>query len=140
MALFERVEELRKSKNISRRNLENELGFSNGSISKWKTNVPTPERLKKVADFFGVSIEYLLTEKDNTNFSSLSPKDERDITKDLDNFMKKIQNGDSSPLYYNGIEISDASISLLQNAIEFALKETKVENKVKYNPYKNKSR
>ena len=51
--------------------------------------------------------------------------------------MGEIRKGNDGPLYYNGVEISDASINLLQNAIEFALKETKKENKVKYNPNKN---
>ena len=52
--------------------------------------------------------------------------------------MNEIQKGEDSPLYYNGVEIDNASLNLLQNAIEFALRETKKENKVKYNPHKNK--
>ncbi len=52
--------------------------------------------------------------------------------------MGEIRKDENRPLYYNGVAISDASINLLENAIEFALKETKLENKVKYNLYKNK--
>lgn len=52
--------------------------------------------------------------------------------------MNEIQKGEDSPLYYNGVEIDNASLNLLQNAIEYALRETKKENKVKYNPLKNK--
>lgn len=61
MTLFERIEELRNSKGISQGKLERELGFSNGSISKWKSSTPNPERLKKLADYFGVSVEYIMT-------------------------------------------------------------------------------
>lgn len=61
MTLYERIETLRKSKNISQGKLEKELGFSNGSISKWKNSTPTTERLQKLADYFGVTVEYLLT-------------------------------------------------------------------------------
>ena len=68
----------------------------------------------------------------------LTARDERDIAKDLDRIMGEIQKGDDGPLYYNGIEIDNASLNLLQNAIEYALRETKKENKVKYNPKKNK--
>jgi len=50
MTLFERIEELRKSKGISQGKLEKELGFSNGSISKWKNSTPNPERLKKFVE------------------------------------------------------------------------------------------
>ena len=67
----------------------------------------------------------------------MSARDERDIAKDLDRIMNEIKKGDDGPLYYNGVEIDDASINLLQNAIEYALRETKKENKVKYNPRKN---
>lgn len=41
MTVFERIEKLRKEKNISQGKLEKELGFSNGSISKWRTTHQT---------------------------------------------------------------------------------------------------
>lgn len=61
MTIFERIESLRKSKGISQGKLEKELGFSNGSISKWKTSTPNSDRLQKLADYFGVTVSYLLT-------------------------------------------------------------------------------
>ena len=64
MTLYERIEALRKERKISQGNLEKELGFSNGSISKWKNSSPTTERLQKLADYFGVSIQYLTTGED----------------------------------------------------------------------------
>lgn len=59
MTFYERLETLRKTKKISQGDLEKELGFSNGSISKWKKSQPTFDRLKKLADYFGVTVEYL---------------------------------------------------------------------------------
>lgn len=67
----------------------------------------------------------------------LTSRDERDITNDLNRIMGEIRKGEDGPLYYNGVEIDEASMNLLQNAIEFALRETKKENKEKYNPRKN---
>lgn len=61
MSMFERIELLRKERGISQGKLEKELGFSNGSISKWKLSTPNPERLKKLAEYFGVSFDYLIT-------------------------------------------------------------------------------
>ena len=61
MTVFHRIETLRKEAGISQGKLEKELGFSNGSISKWKNSTPNPERLKKLADYFDVSVEYLMT-------------------------------------------------------------------------------
>ena len=68
MTLFERIEELRNSRGISQGKLEKELGFSNGSISKWKNSTPNPERLKKLADSFGVSVEYLMTGEEQNGY------------------------------------------------------------------------
>ena len=72
MNFYSRIENLRKSKGISQGALEKELGFSNGSVSKWKNSMPTPERLKKLADFFQVSVDYLVTgEMDSSSSLSL---------------------------------------------------------------------
>lgn len=65
MTLYERIESMRKSKGISQRELEKELDFSNGSISKWRNGTPKPERLQKLADYFNVSMEYLMTGEEN---------------------------------------------------------------------------
>lgn len=61
MTFYNRIEELRKTRGISQGSLEKELGFSNGSFSKWKNSMPTPERLKKLADYFQVSVDYLVS-------------------------------------------------------------------------------
>lgn len=61
MTFYERMESLRKSKGISQGFLEKELGFSNGSVSKWKTSMPTHDRLKKLAEYFQVTVDYLVT-------------------------------------------------------------------------------
>lgn len=119
-----------------------ETGLTTATISNWKAGryVPKADKMQKIADYFGVSIEYLMTgnEESKEKAPELTARDERDIAKDLDRIMGEIQKGDDGPLYYNGIEIDNASLNLLQNAIEYALRETKKENKVKYNPNKNK--
>lgn len=66
MEFYERLENLRKNKGISQGDLEKELGFSNGSISKWKKSTPTHERLQKVANYFDVTVDYLITGENGT--------------------------------------------------------------------------
>ena len=51
--------------NISIFSLEKKLGFGNGTISRWDTSSPTVANLKKVADYFGVTMEELLEEKES---------------------------------------------------------------------------
>ena len=135
----DRIKALCKKKGVSMNTAEKEIGLAKGYISKLDKSNPNMTTLQKMADYFDVSVEYLMAGKENeSNDSELTAKDERDISKSLDHIMSEIKSGADSPLYYNGVEIDDASLNLLQNAIEFALRETKKENKVKYNPNKNK--
>ena len=54
-----------------------ELGISSGAVTKWKKegSQPNSTTLKKIADYFGVSVEYLLG-KDNNIKKDLSPKEQ----------------------------------------------------------------
>lgn len=58
--LFEKIKKLCEKRKISIYKLEKDLGFSESSICKWKTSKPSVEKIKAVADYFGVSIEYFL--------------------------------------------------------------------------------
>ena len=57
----DRLKELRKEKNISQIALAKELGVGKSIISLWETNQcePTLSKLVLMAEFFGVSIDYL---------------------------------------------------------------------------------
>lgn len=78
---YEKIKYLTRQQGISVRELEKRLGYSNGYFSKWKTVSPNSDGLSKVADYFNVSIDYLLgrEEKNNTSFVS------DDLNKILDN-------------------------------------------------------
>lgn len=127
---------LRVREKMSQAELADKLGVSKSTVGMYELGKREPdfETLEAIADLFNVDMNFLLGKVG----SELSPKDERDIAKDLNRIMTEIKKGNNGPLYYNGIEMDDASINLLQNAIEYALCETKKENKVKYNPNKNK--
>lgn len=45
-----------------------ELGITSGTATKWKNGaVPQDRTIKKIADYFGVTVEYLKGETDNKN-------------------------------------------------------------------------
>lgn len=140
--MYEVFEQLLQKYHVTTYQVAKATGIAQSTFSSWKSrkNLLSGEKAKKIADYFGVSVDYLMTGKEEPKekASKLTAKDKRDISKDLDRIMWEIQKGDDGPLYYNGVEIDQASIGLLQNAIEYALRETKKENKVKYNPNKNK--
>ena len=69
---FEKIKALCHAKRISVSRLEEILELGNCTILKWKYGGrATVENAKKVADYFGVTIDYLL-KKDNENESRKS--------------------------------------------------------------------
>ena len=61
MGLYENVKNVAKAKGYSINKLEKELGFSRSYILKFKTITPSAEKIQKIADFLGVSSDYLIT-------------------------------------------------------------------------------
>ena len=64
MDVVERIRELCRKNGISITKLEIALGFGNGSISKASTTAMRSDRLKAIADYFHVTMEYLMTGAD----------------------------------------------------------------------------
>lgn len=140
MSTYDVIKKLCTEHGIALTALEKELGFGRGSLGKLKSGGTSAKRLQKVADYFGVSINYLMTGEDSpiNNDGSLSLKDERDIAKDMENIRKKIMNGSDGPLSYDGEPIPEDDAELLLGQIELMMRKLKPINKEKYNPNKNK--
>ena len=64
--ILKKVEALCAEKKISIARLEKECGFGNATIRGWDKSMPNLKSLMKVADYFGVSIEYFLDDSDST--------------------------------------------------------------------------
>lgn len=133
MTLKDRVKELANQRGISLPALEAELGFGNSTIVKWDKSTPNAEKLNAVAKYFGVTMDYLLNGTDE-----LTPKDERDIAKDLDNIMAKLSSKEDGPASFDGMDIPEADQELFAGQIELMLRRLKAINKELYNPNKNK--
>lgn len=58
--LYERIKGLCESKGIPITKVESEVGLKNGAIGKWKNSTPSALNLKAVADYLGVSVDWLL--------------------------------------------------------------------------------
>lgn len=63
-ALSKNLIELRKAKGLTQLEFANILNYSDKSISKWENGdtVPDIEVLKRIADFYEVTVDYLITE------------------------------------------------------------------------------
>lgn len=59
MDFYKKISHLCEQKNITIKELERLLGFSNGIIGKWKTSSPNIKYLLEVCNFFDIGIEEL---------------------------------------------------------------------------------
>ena len=66
-----RLKELRKKRNISQLKLALDLSMNQNTISRYETGEREADysTLIKIADYFGVSIDYLLERTDDPGFS-----------------------------------------------------------------------
>lgn len=139
MNLYENVKAIAKEKGYSINRLEKELGFARSYISKFKNITPSMDKVQKIADFLGVSVDYLLSGKEKEIGSqTLTPKDERDIAKDLESIMSKLSSKEDGPASFDGTDIPEADQELFAGQIELMLRRLKAINKELYNPNKNK--
>ena len=112
-------------------------GIAGSTFSDWKygRSNPKQDKLQKIADYFGVSLEYLMTGKEDVvkeKAPELSARDERDIKKDLNNIMEKLTSGESGPASYDGEELDPEAAALFKDELEIALRRLKMINKEKY--------
>ena len=64
MNTVELIKSMCKERKIPISKLEKDLGFSNGYIGQLRKGVVPNDRLKKIADYFNVSLEFLTTGKE----------------------------------------------------------------------------
>lgn len=65
--MYKRIRDLREDKDLNQTEIANFLGMSQTGYSKYETgenDIPT-EILIKLADFYNVSVDYLLNRTDN---------------------------------------------------------------------------
>lgn len=69
MTLGEKIYSLRKKSGMSQEDVANQLGLRRQTISKWEldTSVPDIKNLKLLAEIFGVSVDYLLSDEISDN-------------------------------------------------------------------------
>lgn len=110
MNLRDRIKELANQRKVSVAELERALGFGNGSISKWNKQSPSTEKLKQVADYFGVSTDYLLGRSDDKY--DLSPQEKIDIGIEAEKMMKGLNDEGSINFYGEPMSEEDKEATL----------------------------
>ena len=68
--ILKKIEEICKEKKLPISRLEEETGLGNATIRGWGKSFPRVDTLKKVADYLGVSLDYLVTEDEKIEESA----------------------------------------------------------------------
>ena len=146
MEMGELIKNLRIKKGLTQQELGNLLGLKKAAINKYENG--TVENIKrsiiqKMAEIFDVSPAYLMgwedekkENKSNFNPNIITKKDEKSIQKDLKKIMDDFKNGKDGPAFYNGVELDEEELELIEQAMELALRSAKIKNKAKYTPKK----
>lgn len=138
MTTFDRLKKLCEEQKISVVELEEKLGFGRNSLYGWKKKIPNGANLEKVADYFDVSVDYLLGRTDKRRYYDLTEKDELAIQREL----KKRINGedvDNAFAAFDGRVLEDLDEEdreLLIASWENTLRLTKRIAKQKFTPKK----
>lgn len=142
--MYEIFSKLLQKYGVTPYKVSKETGVSQSTLSDWKRGIstPKPDKLQKIADYFGVPLTYFLSETvkapTTEGAQNLTAKDERDIAKDMEYIRNKLLNGADGPLSYDGEPIPEEDAELLLGQIELMMRRLKPINKEKYNPNKNK--
>lgn len=79
MTLLERIKQLCDTKGETLASLERKMDFGNGTIRRWGETTPSGDKLVKVADYFHVSVDYLLGREEHT-FSDANDDPDENFT------------------------------------------------------------
>ena len=134
--LGDKIKNLRKGMNLTQEQLCEKIGTAQSTLGMIESNKREAGKktLLKIADFFGVTVDYLLTDDE----SELNEKDKKSITKDLKKLMDEFREGTDGIAYYNGQELDENDLDLIESAMKIALEQIKIKNKDKYTPKKYK--
>lgn len=140
--MYKIFEQLCKEKGVTAYKVCKATGITTATISNWKAGRYTPkqEKMQKISDYFGVSLTYLMTGKEENKKrpeqEQLTEKDEKDIAKELDAILDKLDSDDS--LMFDSDEFDDETREYLKKSLEVALTNAKIMAKEKFVPKKYK--
>lgn len=117
-----RLKELRHEKGLTQDELGKILNVSGKTIGTWErdSRQPNIETINELADFFGVTVDYLLGRTPTPEFTA---KDEQDIQSVLKNTISGLSNeAGLSFLKNGGEELDEESAELLKDSLERTLR------------------
>lgn len=134
--MYEIFAKLLADKGLRAADVTRATGIKSPVFSEWKKGKsrPNADKMLLIANFLGVSVEYLMTGKEPE--SALNKKDEKDIEKILDQTREQLLSQEG--LMFDGDPASPEAIESILAAMQIGMEMAKKKNKEKYTPKKYK--
>lgn len=137
MSFGDRLRKLRLENNMTQENLSKKLNVSRATVGRYETDERFPDKnlLKKIADIFEVSIDYLLGRTDNRN-GNIYWKEPHNTEYSKSSSYKMFENGILKRLLEEKIIVEGESISpiiferILKYGLEATIEILKLEKKL----------
>lgn len=133
MDLFsQRLKYLRKEKGKTQQDMADFMNIRRSTYGEYERGkiVPPMDKLKVLADFFSVSVDYLMG---NTNFQTHEERNESDptdISRQMKLILEYLENSQTA-LTLDGKILDDESREVLKSSLESSLKMAQILNKRK---------
>lgn len=115
------IKDLCTEKAMSPAELERKLDLANGTISRWEKGVsPNSGALQKVADYFNVSVDYLLGRTSERNVL-----DQWNKQQNLKKIKQQIKNIETIAAHLEDVELDDEEAELLELYIKSLVRQKK---------------
>ena len=136
LAFISRYEAILREKKTPKRALYEACGISDAAVSQWRKGktAPSMKSIERIADFLGVTPEYLLTGVETEKAPALTDKDKRDIARDLELIMSALDS--AGDLQFDGDPMSDEARESIRAAMKLGLEAAKLKNKERFPPRK----
>ena len=136
--MYEIFEKLLKEKNVKVADVTRATGIASSTFTDWKKGRYTPkqDKLQKIADYFGVTIDYLMNGEEKEWTPTLTEKDEKDLDKKVENLLNAVDS--DSGLMLDGEIMDEETREIFAMNLKNALRTTKLAAKAKYTPKKHR--
>lgn len=118
--MYEIFAKLLEERGVTAYKVSKATGIAGSTFSDWKSGRSTPkqDKLQKIADYFGVSVDFLITGKEET---AVAQETHVDLKAEFNRIKKLLESGENAPLYFDGHPADQESINLLLDQIKISI-------------------
>ena len=118
--MYEIFEKLLKRRGITAYRFCKDTGVSTSTISTWKKKNSKigMDLAETISNYFGVSIDYLMTGKEEEAKEKVHTDDLKEKFEEIEEMLRS---GKMKPLRYDGQPINDATIDLVLKQVEISM-------------------